>query len=336
MQDDEDLRTRTGSGAPEHTILPSPGAMAFQPRTARATSLDDVSTVYRACNMSTTQLALGRLQSMSNTSPRSIAALFRLSLLLTLALGCSAHSEEAAALPEPTDRLSVLSYNVNFGIPGEPSTVAEIRTADADIVLLQETNAEWAEALRQELGDQYAHMDFRHCCRAGGLAVLSRFPITDREYIPAPSGWFPAWRLTAHTPMGDIQLLDVHLHPPVTEDGNWVLGQFTTSGIRLSEIEEYANHLEPGLPTIIAGDFNEGETGSSLQHLAQAGFRNALAEFQPNQPTWRWQTRLGKLRAQLDHILYSKELRAIDARIQQGGQSDHLPVLALFELLARE
>lgn len=247
-----------------------------------------------------------------------------------LLCACAAASDEPAPTLQRAGQISVLSYNVNFGLPGDPATMELIRRADADIVMLQETNAEWAEALRAEFGEAYAHLDFRHCCRAGGLAVLARFPVSHREYIPAPSGWFPAWRLLAHTPLGDIQLLDVHLHPPVTEGGNWVLGQFTTSGIRLAEIEEFARHLDGGVPTIIAGDFNEGQNGSSLQFLDSQGYRNAVAEYQPDEPTWRWPTKVGTLRAQLDHILYSRGLEALDARILQGGRSDHLPVLAVF------
>lgn len=251
-------------------------------------------------------------------------------LLCTLSVSaCGAASEEPAPKLTQPGQLSVLSYNVNFGLPGDRATMAMIRAADADLVLLQETNADWAQALRAEFSENYAHIDFRHCCRAGGLAVMARFPVTHGEYIPAPSGWFPAWRLIAHTPLGDIQLLDVHLHPPVTEGGSWVLGQFTTSGIRLSEIKEFVKHLDSAVPTIIAGDFNEGQTGPSLQFLDTRGFRNAVAEFQPDAPTWRWQTRLGVLRAQLDHILYSPGLGATSARILQGGSSDHLPVLVV-------
>lgn len=244
---------------------------------------------------------------------------------------CSAPVDEPGTVKVKPARLSVLSYNVNFGIPGEPSTVDMIRRADADIVLLQETNPAWARALRDELSDMYSHMDFRHCCRAGGLAVLSRYAVDAREYIPAPSGWFPAWRLMAHTPIGDIQLLDVHLRPPVSDSGSWIVGQFTTAGVRLSEIEEYVKHLEPDVPTIIAGDFNESKDGRAVEYLAERGYRSVIAEFAPDQPTWRWQTKVGPLRAQLDHIMYSRQLRPLEAKVLQGGQSDHLPVYSVLE-----
>ncbi len=187
----------------------------------------------------------------------SVSTTVACAIVCSFGSACSPIADEPTRERIPEARLSVLSYNLNFGIPGEPSTIALIRRQDADIVLLQETNPAWARALRAELDDIYPYMDFRHCCRAGGLGILSHYPFDSREYIPSPTKWFPAWRLLARTPLGHIQLLNVHLRPPVSDGGSWLLGQFTTAGIRLAEITEFARHLDFNTPTIVAGDFNE-------------------------------------------------------------------------------
>jgi endonuclease/exonuclease/phosphatase (EEP) superfamily protein YafD len=220
------------------------------------------------------------------TSPRLV---LRITIAAT-ALAAAACSQPAArARPRPAagpSDFTVMTYNVNFGIGGDPDTIAAIRAGAADVVLLQETTPRWEEALRDALAAEYPHMAFRHCCRAGGLAILSRFPFEEREYVPAPSGWFPAWRVIVATPGGDVQMLNVHLHPKVSESGSWVSGYFTTGGVRRDEIAAFAATLEDDLPAIVAGDFNEQPGEGALAWLADRGLRSALPELAGDRTTW--------------------------------------------------
>ena len=72
----------------------------------------------------------------------------------------------------------------------------------------------------------------------------------------------------------------------------------------------------------------EDARGRSLLFLARRGLESALERFHPFAPTWRWQTRMGMVRWQLDHILVGPSLRASAAWTLDGGASDHVPVLA--------
>jgi len=249
----------------------------------------------------------------------------------TLLGACAApKSPRPPARGEPT--LSVLSYNVNYGMAGDPETLAVIRRASADLVLLQETNELWEAAVRSELAALYPHMSFRHCCGAGGLAVLSKTRFSEHEYFAAPRAWFPAWRLLVETPLGQMQVLNVHLHPPISESGSVVSGYFTTPPVRAGEIEAYAAMLVPDVPTLVVGDFNENDSGRALSFLKQRGFRSALPEFESDAETWRWQTSVGEVNAQLDHIVYDPSLDPLNAVVIEAGRSDHYPVLASFRL----
>ena len=231
---------------------------------------------------------------------------------------------------EPT--LSVLSYNLNFGMAGDPETLEVIRNADADVVLLQETSPGWEAALRQELTESYPHMSFRHCCRAGGLAVLSKSAFSEHEYVAAPAAWFPAWRLRVQTRLGMVQVLNVHLRPQISDSGSVVSGYFTTPAVREREMEAYYTTLDRSLPTLVAGDFNENESGRAVTYLRERGFRTALPEFHPGAETWRWQTAVGEVNAQLDHIVYDDSFEPLNATVIEAGRSDHYPVLATFRL----
>jgi endonuclease/exonuclease/phosphatase (EEP) superfamily protein YafD len=232
-------------------------------------------------------------------------------------------------VPPPGRSVRVLTYNVNFGIAGDAATIGAIRDAHADLALLQETNAGWERALRAALGGEFAYMAFRNRGDAGGLAVLSRLPITV-DFLPPPEeGWFPAARILVETSFGPIQVLSVHLHPPVSEGGSFLTGHFTTPPVRLGEMRSFFGRLAPGYPTIVAGDFNEEEDGDVLKFLVGKGLRSALARFAPDRPTWRWNTVVGTLHRQLDHVMYGERLEALSAEVRDAGRSDHLPVIAV-------
>ncbi len=251
------------------------------------------------------------------------------SVVLLLLLGACAHPTRIARAPAGP-HLTVQTYNLNLGLAGEPDTLAAIGAGDPDVVLLQETSEQWEPHIRREHGRRYPHMLFHPCCGAGGLAILSKLPVALRAIIDSPVHWFPAMHAIAQTPIGPMQLLVVHLHPPVSETGSFLSGYFTTSGVRRRELDAFVAELDPDVPTLIAGDFNEPD-GEAVGLLRDKGFSSALPEFDPGAVTWRWKLPIGNLRSRLDHVFYGRGLVPINARVQGLGRSDHLPVLGAFE-----
>lgn len=254
-------------------------------------------------------------------------------LAIVLVVTACARPERRPRPPTPGQpTLTVMTYNVNFGIAGDPSTIDVIRTGDADVVFLQETTEDWETSLRAELGAAYPHMQFRHCCGAGGLAVLSRFAFTEHDYWEPPDGgWFPAWRIVVDSPLGAVQVLNVHLHPPLDDDGSVVRGYFASQDVRVDEIAAYVAGLDGELPTLIVGDFNEERDGKALAYLHRRGLASALPQFAPSANTWRWTTSVGTVRQQLDHVVHDPSLVPIDATVIPGGRSDHLAVVVTLE-----
>jgi endonuclease/exonuclease/phosphatase (EEP) superfamily protein YafD len=251
-------------------------------------------------------------------------------LALVTLVACSpiAKQPRTPALGQP--HMTILSYNVNYGLAGDAATLAAIRDAGADVVFLQETTPEWEIVLRRELKTQLPHMHFEHCCGAGGLAVLSKHPFHRDPVVNSPIGWFPGWRVQVDTPLGPVQVLQVHLRPPVSDSGSWVSGYFSTGHYRRAELQAFTDTLADDVPTIVLGDFNE-ESGDALELLETRGLRDAVTEFHPDGDTWRWRTRFGELSFALDHVFYDTALDALDTRILDAGRSDHLPILVLFE-----
>ena len=231
--------------------------------------------------------------------------------------------------------LVVTTYNVNFGLGGDLTTLAALGATGADLVLLQETTPAWERAIRRSLSKRYPHMAFHHSAHwpAGGLAFLSRYPLEGLRLSPSRLGFFPAWRAVVQTPQGPLQVVNVHLKPPVSASGSYVKGYFVTPKERKREMNGHLALIKPGLPTMVAGDFNE-QSGGGLKVLKDRSMVTALPRFAPSAKTWRWPVGSLVIRQRLDHIVYhpSSRLKCLGAKVISAGRSDHLPVVARFRL----
>jgi endonuclease/exonuclease/phosphatase (EEP) superfamily protein YafD len=250
---------------------------------------------------------------------------------LLLAFAC-ADSHVAKPLPRASNQLRVMSYNVNFGIAGDQPTLDAIAGVDADIILLQETNARWESALARLA---YPHRRFAapDDWPAGGMGILSKSPIVKLDRLdPAPGAPFFAWRVVLDTKLGRIQILNVHLRPPMSDGGSWVVGYWSTRDVRLREIERHVALLDPKLPTIVVGDFNEEGDGRAVGFLRDHGFSDAIEQHLGNRRTWEWPISSSMtLRFQLDHIFHDDHFIPVTAQIVEAGRSDHKPIWADFE-----
>jgi endonuclease/exonuclease/phosphatase (EEP) superfamily protein YafD len=266
---------------------------------------------------------------------RWIRPLSSLCALLVTALalhetGCLASTRTAPPRAAQRD-LRVMTFNVNFGLRGDDATLDAMGQPQADIVLVQESNESWESAIRQRFHSTFPYMQFGHPDRmpAGGLAVLSRYPFDVREQSPSDGGFFFAWRLVVYSPRGPVQMLNVHLRPQVTDDGSFVRGHFSTGHLRRRELTAHLRNMDPTLPTIIAGDFNESEGGEAVTLLTDRQMRSALREFAPRDTTWRWPVGPFVARQRFDHILYDPRVfECVHARVSHEGRSDHEPVIA--------
>lgn len=249
--------------------------------------------------------------------------------LVVVASACASAPLPAATVDAPA--LTVLDWNVNYGLAGDAAALAAIADEDADVVVLQETTPAWEAALRAALSERYPHMRFHHEGGAGGLAVLSKGAIVDDEVVPAVS-WFPAWRGVIETPLGRVQVLDVHLRPPFDDNGSVVSGVVVTPAIRAKEAAAFVAALDGALDsavaTVIAGDFNEG-SGGAIDVVKNHGFTSALERAGDSTPTWRWEGVPFRLR--MDHVFYDDALVLTAAAVVDRGSSDHLPIRARFE-----
>ena len=248
--------------------------------------------------------------------------------LAAMQTGCGVRARETA----PVESFRFLTYNICKEADSWHLTIDTIRELKADIVALQETTPDWEAQLRKDLAADYPHMEFRDSVskRNGGLGFFSKRPMKEVAYVPSDGRWFDGWIMRFETPAGDVQVLNVHLRPPVTEDGKPTLSSLLgTGGVRRHEIEHFHRKVDAALPLIVAGDFNDDDASASVAFLRGHRLTDALSEFDPWTETWRWSS-LPLIQRRLDHVMYGSPLHCYEARVIKEGGSDHWPVLAVF------
>lgn len=255
-------------------------------------------------------------------------------ILLIIVLACGCASLREAEFSPDVPHLKVVSYNINWGFV-KPGNVADfLREVDADVICLQETHRYWEVFLKERLGGRYRHSVFEERGGAGGIAIMSKYKLEKVELIEPKSGWFPSLLAEVRTPIGLLQFLNVHLKPPLSDEGSVrISALYRTPNIHLKEIEEFVAIMDSAKPLVIAGDFNEDERGKAIRWLIDKGFVDALSVYDTYSKTWEWEVSSGiKFKNRYDHIILSKGLDCTGARVMQVEASDHMPVLAVIVL----
>jgi len=249
----------------------------------------------------------------------------------------------------------VMQFNMQFGqswSDADPDhapvnldlTLDEIRSHDADIILLQEVEhalpgGVQAEPppnctrLRAALAGHdcffsYPRADPRELPFGVGLAIFSKTPLRDtfRRELPSPPVEFefegekktPTGRLLigASTTLAgrDLRVFNTHLLAlfmiySETED-HPVQRRLVLQALRESEG-----------PTLLGGDFNVIYHEALARQFAQAGYLTVQTE----QATWRRGPFV------LDHIFHSRHLKPVRHAVKPTPASDHHVLLAEFE-----
>lgn len=250
--------------------------------------------------------------------------------LLMLFGGCQS-LPRADFTPEGTS-IKFITYNVNM--QGYAPRIAEfLRKADADIVCLQETHNQWESFLHEHLTELYPYRVFHNVMGGGGISILSKHPLGEQQVIHSEAGWFPALYVVASTPMGEIAVLNVHLKPPVSDKGSVsAYALINTPQIHEKEIMEFLDALASNSPLIVAGDFNENDSGKACQWLAGQRYTDSLSLFDRKSPTWIWRTKSGfVLKGRYDHVFIHPKLQCSGAGVFTVRASDHEPVLTVLQ-----
>jgi endonuclease/exonuclease/phosphatase family metal-dependent hydrolase len=256
---------------------------------------------------------------------------------------------------DPLMAFKVIQFNMQFGQVWDDAdpdhapidldhTIEEIRSHDADIILLQEVEHAQTGGAQQDPPPNYTRLqaalpgysghfsypraDPRELPFGIGLAIFSKTPLRDtmRSDLPSPAVEFefmgekktPTDRLLigAKTTIAgrDVQIYNTHLLALFmlnahTED-------HPTQRRRVVETLKASQG-----PTLLGGDFNVVSHEGLVKQFGAAGYKTVQAE----EITWR----RGPL--VLDHIFYSAQLHPLRHAVKPTLASDHHVLAAEFE-----
>jgi len=242
--------------------------------------------------------------------------------------------------PGPAGPFTVATYNINWGNPDLAGVVRAIRETGADLVCLQETNAESAAFIRARLGQEYPHALFRGpegVYAAAGFGFLSRAPLEKLRFVEARHGLFRAWLVETKLGGREVQLAGVHLMPLAARSESlaevWrAFGEMEE--IHAKEIRLIWEGLDRERPVIVLGDLNSSAHLAAPKFLAARGLVASFAAVTKNPDshiTWRWPVGRGEIKLRIDYIFHSPELRTLKSRIIASAASDHRPVVSRLE-----
>ncbi len=232
----------------------------------------------------------------------------------------------------------VATYNLNYANRRGDQVLDAIKTAEPDVLFLQETTPQSEQFLRQQLASTHPHFyavghDGRYW--AERFAFASKRPLRDIKFTPPTAGLFGFFSAVWDDDHGSIRLVNVHLTPflwkrdATIADAMNLLAEPEDKHAR--EVAAILASIDLNQPTIVAGDFNSLSKFVAPQKLTESGMRDAFAAVHDNadaQPTWRWPTRPVPAAFRVDYIFHSSHFTTERAEIVRRDGSDHSMVFA--------
>lgn len=212
--------------------------------------------------------------------------------------------------------LTVASANVHFENSDAPPLARWLLEASPDVVVLHEVSPAYAEQLQV-----YRQYPFKHLAPANdpfGVAILSRFPLTNVETVAGEDG-IPHVKAVLDWNGHLTTLIAWHPMPPLSPRDHHA------RNTHLSALAEAAH--QEGKPTILAGDLNATPWSNAFNGIGEMGLRRATGLL----PTWP-ATGLGWLGIPIDHVLVSAHWQVVGRSKGPDIGSDHFPVVARITL----
>ena len=217
--------------------------------------------------------------------------------------------------------LHLLQANVLMKNRRAADLLAIIKQADPDVLLLEETNQWWVDAM-QELNGMYPYTIKQPTDDTYGMVLYSRYPVRGAQvrFLQHPN--VPSFHLEMQLPDGRwFALHTVHPVPPVPSEHPYNKHKREDEVLRVGNLVQQQTG-----PVLVVGDFND-VSWSHTHRLFQAGGRlcdarvgrGLYATFDAQSLMMRWP---------LDHIFATPDFRVIKLeRLQEFG-SDHFPFYA--------
>ncbi len=210
----------------------------------------------------------------------------------------------------------LVSANLNLDNQNPAPLLAWLADDAPDVLALVELSPGMAKALAPDARWPHQHLLPRD--DPFGLGLLSRWPI-EQVQMGADASGIPHLRVVLRTPKGLVALWVVHPMPPLSPAWH------RQRDAALASIRPL-----PGMPAVMAGDFNATPWSTAALNLTQGGWRWAggLAGLRPTWPDGG-QAIWG---IPIDAVWAHGDWRVIDHTVGPAIGSDHRPVRIRLQL----
>jgi endonuclease/exonuclease/phosphatase (EEP) superfamily protein YafD len=221
--------------------------------------------------------------------------------------------------------LTIMSVNLLMINEQTQPIIDEIRSADPQVLLLQEYTAHWHEALQTAFGDRYPHITYVPRSDSFGAAVYSQRPFVGEveNYLPLTGALDPQMRGVIEVEGQPVAFYNVHLLPP------WGMDYTIETRQQFADLRDLL--AAESLPFVLAGDFNFTELSPQADELGDLGIADSLTlggwgrgTTWPVHSFFRW----GFPSIRLDHIYLGPGMTCASVRTGEGIGSDHRPIIA--------
>lgn len=230
------------------------------------------------------------------------------------------HEVQQSRPGESRARISVAVSNVLQSNRQADRLVQVIRAADADVILLVETDRWWQEQL-DVLRETHRHALACPLSNTYGMLLYSRLPLIDPKIDFLVESDIPSMQARVRMQDGTLVWLNcVHPRPPApgeSDESTERDAELLLVGERVCEAVE---------PVIVCGDLND-VAWSRTTRL----FQKTSRLVDPRKGRGMFSTfhaRIPGMRFPLDHILHSPDFRLVTMRRLPYVGSDHFPVYA--------
>jgi vancomycin resistance protein VanJ len=238
--------------------------------------------------------------------------------------------------PSESPDVSVMTYNILYSNHDYAAIAEVILTYRPDFVALQEVEEEAMPVLTEHLQTVYPYSQLGPERKYGTTAIFSQHPllmgkVLDLESEPA------AVLIQAQVGETKVTFVSAHLLAYGLQWVKWYeWPQAVKERTRLQNRQ--AQLLLEALPgdgnvVLLGCDCNTHETSTSYRILA-SGLANAARVLGRSSPVRSDTARPDRRLRRVDYVFYDGTVRSLGAyRITDTGGSDHLPVLAQFEII---
>ena len=197
-----------------------------------------------------------------------------------------------------------------------------VRDRDPDVVLAVETDAWWAEQLR-DLAADFPHVIVQPQDNHYGMHLFSKLEVVASAVRYLVEDEIPSMRLTLRLRSGElVEFFGMHPRPPEPQQD---------TDERDAELLMVGKEVRAcDLPAIVAGDLNDVAWSNTTRLFQKVSGlldprrgRGMFSTFHAGYPLLRWP---------LDHVFHDQRFTLVELRRLRSIGSDHFPVLAELQL----